>query len=396
MQYPLFVTIYRFPALRPLRSLARRVLQFTRRIVRSSAVEWLVRSTAMPLNWWASVRVARTLWFGYGHLNSVSKKRSIDADGEPIPWYTYPAIEYLKQLDFSDKSVFEYGAGNSTIFWSRIAQRVVSVEHDEGWHQRVSRQVTAAATVIFEPDLDAFVSTITRVPDGFDVIVVDGPARGLTRLKCCKIARDRLNEGGLIILDNSEWLPESTAFLRSTGLLQVDMTGFAPLNANTGTTSFFFDRRFNMRPKRERQPTHGIGSLACDWESPRSVPGTSVEIAGERLPGVELDRRFTIADGDGRRAFRILIYHLDEATTALAIVDEDAGRLLLDGHCIVKGTARRRQLAEVRWIEGMKYEELRAFVNKHPRRRYMLGAGRAAARGAVSAAPQMPSRSGGI
>jgi Methyltransferase domain len=373
MNHPLFVSIYRFPALQPLRPLARRLLDVTRRIAHSGAVEWLARSTAMPLNWWSSVKAARTLCFSYGHLNSVSKKRSIDAKGEPIPWYTYPAIEYIKQLDFSDKSVFEYGAGNSTVFWSRIAERVVSVEHDEGWHRMVSRQVTAAATVIFEPDLDCFVSTITRVRGPFDVIVVDGPARGRTRLKCCRAARDYLNDGGVIILDNSEWLPESTAFLRSTGLLQVDMTGFAPLNANTGTTSFFFDRRFNVRPKRDKQPTHGIGSLACDWESLRGAPGASVDVAGETWPGVELDQRFSIATRDGRRAFRFLLYHLDETTTALAIIDEDANRVLLDGHCILKGKGGRgRQLAEMRWIQRMTYEELRTFVNKHRRRRYML------------------------
>jgi hypothetical protein len=372
MTHPLFVSIYRFRALRPLRPLARKALHFTRRTVYTGALERLVRSTAMPLNWRSSLRAAKTLFFGYGHLNSVSKKKSIDARGEPIPWYTYPAIEYIKQLDFSDKSVFEYGAGNSTVFWSRIAARVVSVEHDDNWFQTVSRQVTAAATVIFEPDLERFVSTITRVPGRFDVIVIDGPARGLTRLKCCKASRDYLNEGGLIILDNSEWLPESTAYLRSTGLLQVDMTGFAPLNANTGTTSFFFDRRFDVRPKRERQPTHGIGSLPCDWESSRSVPGEGVEVAGETLLGVELDQRFSVAVGDGQHAFRLLIYHLDETTTALAIIDEDAHRILLDGHCILKSERRSRQLAEARWIQRMDYNELRAFVNRHPRRRYML------------------------
>jgi hypothetical protein len=373
MTHQLFVTIYRFPALRPLRPIARKSVDLARRIMRSATVEWLVRSAAMPLNWRTSFRVTRTLWFGYGHLYSVSKKQSIDARGEPIPWYTYPAIEYLRQLDFSDKSVFEYGSGNSTIFWSRNARRVVSVEHDLAWHQRVSPQVTAAAAVIFEPDLESFVSTIDRVPGGFDVIVVDGPARGLTRLKCCKAARAHLNEGGVIILDNSEWLPESTAFLRSTGLLQVDMTGFAPLNANTGTTSFFFDRQFNVRPKRERQPAHGIGSLTSDWESRRSVPGTRVDVGGETLYGVELDQPFSVAAPDGLHSFRILIYHLDETTTALAIVHENAQRILLDGHCIARGARRRsRQRAEARWIQRMEFDELKAFVNRHSRRRYML------------------------
>jgi hypothetical protein len=372
MKNPLFVRIYRSRVLRRLRPVARNLLGYTRNIVQSGAVEWLVRSTAMPLNWRSSARVARILCFSYGHLKSVSNKRSIDAGGEPIPWYTYPAIEYIKQLDFSGKSVFEYGAGNSTIFWSRIARRVVSVEDDEIWHETVSRQVTAVATVIFEPDLESFVSTITRVPGRFDVIVIDGPARGLTRLKCCKAARAYLNEGGIIILDNSDWLPESAAFLRSTGLLQVDMTGFAPLNANTGTTSFFFDRQCSLQPKSGKQPTHGIGSLPYDWESPRSVPGTTVDVAGEPLLGVEFDQRFRIAALDRRHAFRFLIYHLNETTTALAIVDEDAHRILLDGHCIVKGKRLSKQLDEVRWIQQMEYEELRAFVNSHPRRRYRL------------------------
>jgi hypothetical protein len=371
MNYPLFVRIYcsgRLPWLRPR---ARKLRTLVRRIVRFFSVEWLVQSTAMPLNWQRSLRVAKTLWFDYGHLNSVSKKRSIDGAGEPIPWYTYPAIEYLKQLDFSDKSIFEYGSGNSTVFWSRIAKRVITVEDDEVWHERISREVGAVATVILEPDLEAFASTIARVPGGFDVIVIDGPARGLTRLKCCKAARPHLNEGGLIILDNSDWLPESAAFLRSTSLIQVDMTGFVPLNAHAATTSFFFDRQFSFRPKSVKQPTHGIGSLPYDWESPRQISGTRVDVAGETLLGVEFDQHFSIPARDRRHAFRLLVHHLDETTTALAIIDEDARRILLDGHCVAKGQ-RRATLAEMRLIQRMEYDEFRAFVNGHPRRRYSL------------------------
>jgi hypothetical protein len=150
------------------------------------------------------------------------------------------------------------------------------------------------------------------------------------------------------------------------------MTGFAPLNANTGTTSFFFDRRFSFRPKSDKQPAHGTGSLRYDWERPRYVAGPSLEVGGEILFGVEFEQRFSIAALDRRHAFRLLVYHLDETTTALAIVDEDAQRVLLDGHCIVKGGQRRAQLAEARWIQGMEYEEVRPFVNRHPRRRYML------------------------
>jgi hypothetical protein len=84
-----------------------------------------------PSTWRATRQVVRTLWFDYAHLQSAVRNAPVDAHGEPVPWYTYPAIDYLRQLDFSDKTVFEYGSGYSTLFWASAARRVVSVEEDE-------------------------------------------------------------------------------------------------------------------------------------------------------------------------------------------------------------------------------------------------------------------------
>ncbi len=70
-------------------------------------------------HWRESWQAARTLWFAYGHLQTVRSKAAIDRTGRPVPWYTYPAIEYLKQFDFAETSVFEYGSGNSTPFFGR-------------------------------------------------------------------------------------------------------------------------------------------------------------------------------------------------------------------------------------------------------------------------------------
>ena len=32
---------------------------------------------------------------------SIDEKVCVDKDNNPIPWYTYPAIEYLSQFDYS-------------------------------------------------------------------------------------------------------------------------------------------------------------------------------------------------------------------------------------------------------------------------------------------------------
>lgn len=59
----------------------------------------------------AQLRNFYILAFEYGQFKTIKNWDCIDREGNPIPWYTYPAIEFLNSLDFSNKSVFEYGGG---------------------------------------------------------------------------------------------------------------------------------------------------------------------------------------------------------------------------------------------------------------------------------------------
>jgi len=226
----------------------------------------------MPLHWAKPWRVFRILNFEYGYLRSVAADTPLDGAGAPFPWYTYPALEFLRQLDFSDKAVFEYGCGHSTLFWARRAARVVSVEHNRDWFERVRSALPATATLLYEADSDAYAAVIGRFRDGFDVIVIDGLVKGRTRLKCARAAVASLRAGGMIILDNSDWLPQSSRHLRESGLIEVDMTGFAPINDYTCTTSFYLHPAFSFRPASDRQPVPGIGGRAYNWEA--SAPPT--------------------------------------------------------------------------------------------------------------------------
>jgi hypothetical protein len=187
-------------------------------------------------------------------LRSAREQACIDADGNPVPWYTYPALEYLRQLDWRDRSVFEYGSGNSTIFWSRIAKRLVSVESDVEWAQRVRPQLPQHCELLYHPQQKDYVGALS---EPFDVVVVDGE----WRFDCAQQARQFLSPRGLIILDNSDWHPRTAEFLRSCGLLQVDFTGLGPINPYSWTTSIFFARDFEIRPAHERQPWPGVGAI---------------------------------------------------------------------------------------------------------------------------------------
>lgn len=47
--------------------------------------------------------------FNWGHGHSrVEKGFCRNGQGEPMPWITYPCLEFLNNLNFSDCRVFEY------------------------------------------------------------------------------------------------------------------------------------------------------------------------------------------------------------------------------------------------------------------------------------------------
>ena len=139
--------------------------------------------------------------FRLGHFKSVWNRKCTDARGEPLPWYTYPAIEYVKQLELRDCVVFEYGAGFSSLFYAQRCQRVFSVEDNPEWHEMVSRLAPANSQVILAKSPDEYVNKIHEFNTSFDIVVIDGSHRE----RCCEPALKKLKPTGMIILDNSDW-----------------------------------------------------------------------------------------------------------------------------------------------------------------------------------------------
>jgi len=185
------------------------------------------------------VRLWKLLAFDMGHAASVKAKRPVDGNGQPLPWYTYPAIAYLGHLEFSHCRVFEYGCGNSTRWWSERAKLVVSIEHSDGWASEV-RPLCGANVTIKVRNGEEYSRAIIDEGERWDVIVIDGEERET----CSAVAVEYLAEGGVLILDNSDWYSLACSKLRDAGLLQVDFHGFSPINGYPGTTSIFLSRDF--------------------------------------------------------------------------------------------------------------------------------------------------------
>jgi hypothetical protein len=261
----------------------------------------------------------------------------------------------------------------------------------------VHTRLPGNCTLLWEPDLWKYADSITTFPGKFDVIVIDGPARGLTRLRCAERAVERLQPGGLIILDNADWLPKSARLLREKGLLQVDMSGFLPIAGYTETTSLFFDRECRLRPLAERQPMPSAAADKKNWEEnfEEQRIGEVYRWNGGVILNVERIARLTKQSPEGVRTFELLFKQPSPGNVEWCLFDLDRQRML-DGARPLRGATPEDHVAS---IDAMTWDEFCELVRRSPMRRYLIGAQDAHGAPDVAAVPrqyQQPSASSGV
>jgi hypothetical protein len=179
-----------------------------------------------------------------GHARSAWLERAVDRKGRALPWYTYPAIDFLSNKRFSGKAVLEFGSGQSSLWWASQGVTLTSLEDNPRWRDYVASNLPGRAEVLFTPTLD---NIPQRVLDRrYDVIVIDG----LRRQDAARLAVSTLVPGGAIIFDNSEgfWSDDDSKYevvelMHQHGFSRVDFYGFAPGNISETCTSIYFKDR---------------------------------------------------------------------------------------------------------------------------------------------------------
>jgi hypothetical protein len=175
-----------------------------------------------------------------GWFRSMKEKSPVDSDGKPIPWYTYPAIEFLGKRVGKSMTVFEYGCGNSTIWWAERVREVVSVEHDKNWYERICPRVPGNVQ-LFHIDLEyggEYSKKVTEYEKTFDIIIIDGR----DRTNCARNSLKSLKPDGVVIWDNSDRqeYKEGYEFLNRYGFRKLEFTGLVPAFNEKSETGIFY------------------------------------------------------------------------------------------------------------------------------------------------------------
>ncbi|WP_096175574.1 class I SAM-dependent methyltransferase [Cohaesibacter sp. ES.047] len=241
-----------------------------------------------------------------GYWRSLLTGRSIDQDGNPIPWMNYAMVGFLKERLSSNMTMFEYGSGYSSLFFASYCRSVLSLEHNRDFYELFHGQARANNDIRLVGDsIEDYCGFIKEGDTLYDVIVIDG----LHRNECAKQCLDNLTPNGVILFDdiNEYAWDEGIRHLKEIGFKQLTMGGLKPqsyagASTSVGTMENFVPWRGNSnmrrptyehrqspfgssdgRPQSGRSVRRGRDSARTDQGAGRTSP--------ERRTGRASDRR---------------------------------------------------------------------------------------------------------
>jgi len=145
------------------------------------------------------------------------------------PWFPTNFNEEIDKYIHYKDVIFEYGSGNSSLYFSNKVESVISIEHNNKWYAKLKKtiyklNISNLSIVLIKPEkidkllsqtnkifhsndyryqnytFEHYVKSINKYPDeNFDIIIIDGRAR----VGCVKYSMPKLKKGGYLLLDDS-------------------------------------------------------------------------------------------------------------------------------------------------------------------------------------------------
>ena len=128
------------------------------------------------------------------------------------PWFNMAAVEFLDTLDLKKFKVLEFGSGSSTLYFALKCDSVASYELDKKYYKftRSILEKNSVKNVKLNLYNQIDSELIMSISDSeFSILILDDTNRG-------KVLRELINLPRLpdiIILDNSDWMPNHLGLL---------------------------------------------------------------------------------------------------------------------------------------------------------------------------------------
>lgn len=122
---------------------------------------------------------------------------------EFLPWYNIKLIHFLNNFLQKNFDIFEYGGGNSTLYYASKVKSVSTIEGKQEWIDFINKNKQNLHNIKVQKcniiqNFSLEINNFTTKE--FDIVVVDSRDRA----KCLMQSVKHLKQNGIIILDNSE------------------------------------------------------------------------------------------------------------------------------------------------------------------------------------------------
>jgi len=127
-----------------------------------------------------------------------------------LPRLNLQTVEFLKKIITSKSLVFETGSGSSTIWFGKQVKKVVTLESDRDWYEKVRGLVRQEnlqnVKVYFDPDYPKKqFKEILASEDiiEYDIVLHDGPYDASLRIVAMEFIHRFVKAGGYLVVDDT-------------------------------------------------------------------------------------------------------------------------------------------------------------------------------------------------
>lgn len=125
---------------------------------------------------------------------------------KPEPWFTFTAIDFIKEKLKNDLKILEWGCGSSSLWFAKNQCEVTSIEHNEDWANIVKGNKSKKINVIVSKKKNDYVYPDINFSE-INVFVIDGIYRNECASYLVKLIKsNQILAGTIIIFDDTSRL----------------------------------------------------------------------------------------------------------------------------------------------------------------------------------------------
>ena len=160
------------------------------------------------------------------------------------PLLTKNFLRYFNKLKTKTKTYLEIGSGDSTIYFSKHFKKVISLENDKTFFNKMSnnKPKNVDLKLFNKENIGNLLKTeLDKKPN---YVMIDNNPNYISRFDIAKFIHFNKKNDCIILLDNGTWNMQAFMFLR-TNYYCMDFPGLNKYNENTVTSIFFTGKNSN-------------------------------------------------------------------------------------------------------------------------------------------------------